>query len=102
MSATQPASLTELKAWCKRRLGYPVIDINVDDDQVNDRVQEALEFYQMFMQGGTRRMYLKHKITQEDKDRGRSDFSETATQNTNTANSTLPVSYTHLTLPTKA
>ena len=94
MSATQPASLTELKAWCKRRLGYPVIDINVDDDQVNDRVQEALEFYQMFMQGGTRRMYLKHKITQEDKDRGRSDFSETATQNTNTANSTLPAGAT--------
>ena len=94
MSATQPASLTELKSWCKRRLGYPVIDINVDDDQVNDRVQEALEFYQMFMQGGTRRMYLKHKITQADKDRGRSDFAETVTQTNGTANSTLPAGAT--------
>ena len=80
MSATQPASLTELKSWCKRRLGYPVIDINVDDDQVNDRVQEAVEYYQTFMGGGTRRMYLKHKMTQADRD---------------------PVSYTHLTLPTR-
>ena len=90
MSATQPASLTELKSWCKRRLGYPVIDINVDDDQVNDRVQEAVEYYQTFMGGGTRRMYLKHKMTQADRDRGKVNTSETVTETTNTPSSTLP------------
>ena len=56
-----PATKTEFGDWCKRKLGYPVIDINVDADQVDDRVDEAIQYYQMFMGGGSRRMYLKHK-----------------------------------------
>ena len=85
-----PATKTEFGDWCKRKLGYPVIDINVDADQVDDRIDEAIQYYQMFMGGGSRRMYLKHKITQADKDRGKTNSSETTTEITNTPASTLP------------
>ena len=85
-----PATKTEFGDWCKRKLGYPVIDINVDADQVDDRIDEAIEYYQMFMGGGQRRMYLKHKITQADKDRGKANTSETVTETTNQPSSTLP------------
>ena len=85
-----PATKTEFGDWCKRKLGYPVIDINVDADQVDDRIDEAVQYYQMFMGGGSRRMYLKHKITQADKDRGKTNSTETITEITNTPASTLP------------
>ena len=85
-----PATKTEFGDWCKRKLGYPVIDINVDADQVDDRVDEAIQYYQMFMGGGQRRMYLKHKCTQADKDRGKTNSSETIIEITNTPASTLP------------
>ena len=85
-----PATKTEFGDWCKRKLGYPVIDINVDADQVDDRIDEAIQYYQMFMGGGQRRMYLKHKVTQADKDRGKTNSSETVTEITNTPASTLP------------
>ena len=85
-----PATKTEFGDWCKRKLGYPVIDINVDADQVDDRIDEAIEYYQMFMGGGNRRMYLKHKITQADKDRGVANTAETITETTNQPSSTLP------------
>ena len=85
-----PATKTQLGDWCKRKLGYPVIDINVDADQVDDRIDEAIEYYQMFMGGGQRRMYLKHKVTQADKDRGKTNSSETVTEITNQPSTTLP------------
>ena len=84
-----PATKTEFGDWCKRKLGYPVIDINVDADQVDDRVDEAIQYYQMFMSGGQRRMYLKHQVTQADKDRGKTNSSETVTETTNQPSSTL-------------
>ena len=84
-----PATKAQFGDWCKRKLGYPVIDINVDADQVDDRVDEAIQYYQMFMEGGNRRMYLKHKITQADKDRGKVNSSETVTETTNQPASTL-------------
>ena len=85
-----PATKTEFGDWCKRKLGYPVIDINVDADQVDDRVDEAIQYYQMFMSGGNRRMYLKHQCTQADKDRGKTNTSETITETTNQPSSTIP------------
>ena len=91
-----PATKTEFGDWCKRKLGYPVIDINVDADQVDDRVDEAIQYYQMFMSGGNRRMYLKHQVTQADKDRGKTNSSETITETTNTPASTLPAGATAL------
>ena len=91
-----PATKTEFGDWCKRKLGYPVIDINVDADQVDDRVDEAIQYYQMYMGGGSRRMYLKHKCTQADKDRGKTNTAETITETTNQPSSTLPAGATAL------
>ena len=62
-----PSSRTELKDYCLRRLGYPVVDINVDDEQVEDRIDDALKYYQDYHYDGTERIFLKHQITAEDK-----------------------------------
>ena len=102
----EPTTRTEFKAWCKRKLGYPVIDINVDDDQVDDRVDEAIQFWNTFMQNGQQRVYLKHKLTQADVDRGLTNTSETATaigtgasnQTTSTLNGAVSAAATSVTL----
>jgi len=73
----EPTTRTEFKAWCKRKLGYPVIDINVDDDQVDDRVDEAIQYWNIFMQNGQQRMYLKHKLTVDDVNRAKTNVEET-------------------------
>ena len=49
--------------YCLRALGAPVIEINVDDDQVDDRVNEALQFYQTYHSDAIEKVYLKHKVT---------------------------------------
>ena len=63
-----PASRIEFKDYCKRRLGYPVVDINVDDGQVDDRIDDALRYFQDYHMDGVEKLYLKHQITQSDKD----------------------------------
>ena len=85
-----PATKTALGDWCKRRLGYPVIDINVDPDQVDDRLDEALQYFYTFNYGGMQRVYFKHKITQDDKTRANVPETETATD-TNPVTNTLAV-----------
>jgi hypothetical protein len=65
-----PASRTQLKEYCLRRLGAPVVEINVDDDQVDDRIDDALAFYRDYHYDGTERTYLKHQVTQTDIDNG--------------------------------
>lgn len=60
---------TEFKDYCLRRLGWPVIDINVDDDQVEDRIDDALSFWNDYHYDGTEKMFMKHRITQADIDR---------------------------------
>ncbi len=67
----KPASRQELIDYCLRRLGYPVLEINVDDDQIDDLVDDALQYFHERHFDGVERMYLKYKITQEDLDRGR-------------------------------
>ena len=62
-----PTSREQLKEWCLRQLGFPVIEINVDDDQVDDRVDEALQYFQEFHYDGVERWYLKHQVTAENK-----------------------------------
>lgn len=54
--------------YCLRKLGYPVIEINVTDEQIEDRVDEALKFYWDYHFDGSEQVYLKYQITQEDKD----------------------------------
>jgi hypothetical protein len=56
-----------------RRLGAPVLEINVDDDQIDDLVDDALQYFQERHFDGVERMYLKYKITQEDLNRGQAD-----------------------------
>jgi len=68
MSATQPASRTELKEYCLRALGKPVVQINVEDDQLEDRLEEGLQMFQEFHVDSTIKTYLKHEITQTDID----------------------------------
>ena len=68
MSATQPASRIELKEYCLRALGKPVIQINVEDDQLEDRLEEGLQMYQEFHGDATIKTYLKHEIAQDDID----------------------------------
>jgi len=58
-----PNSRTTLKDYCLRRLGHPVVEINVDDDQVDDRIDDALAFYRDYHYDGTEKDFLKHTIT---------------------------------------
>jgi hypothetical protein len=66
----KPTTREEFKNYCLRRLGWPVLQINVDDDQVNDRIDEALQFWYDYHYDGTEKMFLKHRISQQDIDRG--------------------------------
>lgn len=53
-----PTSRSELKDYCLRKLGFPVIDINVDDDQLEDRLDDALIKYRDYHYDGTENIYL--------------------------------------------
>ena len=66
MSINQPANKEELKDFCLRQLGSPIIQINVDDEQVNDAVELAFEYWNEFHFNGTERTYLKHQVTAGD------------------------------------
>lgn len=57
------SSRQELIDYCLRRLGFPVIEINVDDDQVEDRIDDALQYFQEFHFDGVERIYLPQQIT---------------------------------------
>jgi hypothetical protein len=61
-----PTSREQLKDWCLRQLGFPVIEINVDDDQVDDRIDEAFQYFQQFHFDGVELTYTKHQITSTD------------------------------------
>jgi len=77
-----PSSRETLKEYALRALGKPVIDINVDNDQLEDRLDEAFQYYAQYHYDGIRRTYLKYQYTQADYDRMTVDGSnETATKN---------------------
>jgi len=61
-----PSTREQLKDYCLRRLGFPVIDINVDDDQVEDRIDDALQKFRDYHYDGTERVYLAHQVTSGD------------------------------------
>jgi len=65
----KPTTRAEFKTYCLRRLGFPVIEINVDDDQVDDRIDDALAFFNDYHYDGTEKIFMKHRITEEDIDR---------------------------------
>lgn len=64
----KPNSRATLIDYCLRNLGAPVIEINVDDDQLDDRIDEALQFYQHYHADAIEKVFLKHEITQGDID----------------------------------
>ena len=74
-----PSTKATLKSYCLRALGDGVIDINVSDDQVDDRLDEALQYFAQYHYDGIERMYLKHQITQAELDRGLTDATTSAT-----------------------
>ena len=74
-----PSTKATLKSYCLRALGSGVIDINVSDDQVDDRLDEALQYFAEYHYDGVERMYLKHKITSDDISRATTDASAVAT-----------------------
>jgi hypothetical protein len=67
----QPSSRQELIDYCKRKLGAPVLEINVADEQIEDLVDDAIQFFQERHFDGVSQMFLKYQITQDDIDRGR-------------------------------
>ena len=67
----QPSTRGELIDYCKRKLGAPVLEINVADEQVEDLIDDAVQFFQERHFDGVYQTYMKYKITQEDIDRGK-------------------------------
>jgi len=66
----KPSTRQELIDYCLRRLGAPVLEINVDDDQIDDLVDDAIQYFNERHYDGVERMYLKYEISQADIDRG--------------------------------
>ena len=75
----KPSTRQGLIDYCLRRLGAPVLEINVDDDQIDDLVDDALQYFQERHFDGVERMYLKYELTQADIDRGRATSNSTST-----------------------
>ena len=67
----KPSTRQGLIDYCFRKLGAPVLEINVDDDQVDDLIDDALQLFNERHYDGVERMFLKYKLTQEDLDRGK-------------------------------
>jgi len=68
----QPSTRQELIDYCKRKLGAPVLEINVADEQIDDLVDDAIQFFQERHFDGVYPAFYKYKLTQADIDRGRS------------------------------
>ena len=71
----QPSSRQELIEYCKRKLGAPVLEINVADEQIEDLVDDAVQFFQERHFDGVYPTFYKYKITQNDIERGRAGYS---------------------------
>ena len=69
----KPSTRQGLIDYCLRRLGAPVLEINVDDDQIDDLVDDAIQYFNERHFDGVERMYLKYEIQQEDIDRGKAN-----------------------------
>ena len=68
---SKPASRQQLIDYALRQLGAPVLEINVSEEQIDDRLDDALQYFQERHFDGVEKMFLKYKFTQDDIDRGR-------------------------------
>ena len=66
---SQPSSRAEFTDYCLRKLGAPVLEINIDDDQIDDAIDDAFQFFQENCYNGMERCYLRHELTADDKAR---------------------------------
>ena len=67
----KPTTRKELQEYCLRKLGAPVLEINVDDDQIDDLIDDTFQYFNERHFDGVEKMYLKYKITEEDINRGK-------------------------------
>ena len=74
-----PATKDALKEYCLMALGKPVIDVNVDPDQCDDRIDDALQYFAEYHMDGVERMYLKYKMTDAQITRGSTDATTNVT-----------------------
>ena len=74
-----PTTKATFKSYCLRALGSGVFDIIISDDQADDRIDEALQYFAQYHYDGVERMYLKHLITEADVTRALTDASSSAT-----------------------
>src|SRR6056300_1908025 len=86
----KPSTRQELIDYCLRRLGAPVLEINVDDEQIDDLVDDAIQYYNERHFDGVERMYLKYEITQDDIDRGKAKNTNGVGIVTTTGTSSIP------------
>ncbi len=73
----EPTSRAELKDYCLRKLGFPVLEVNVDDDQIEDSIDDALQYYRMRHYDGVELAYMKHLMTVDDMTRFQTQDSTT-------------------------
>ena len=66
----QPYDRESFKDYCLRKLGAPVIEINVSDEQVEDRIDEAMSFFRDYHYDGSELVYLKHQLTEQELEQG--------------------------------
>ena len=88
---SKPSTRQELIDYCLRRLGYPVLEVNVDEDQIEDLIDDAIQYFQERHFDGIERMLLKHEITKENKEILKTGITTT------TANSTVGITTTTFT-----
>ena len=67
----KPTTRLELVDYCKRQLGAPVLEINVDDDQIDDLVDDTFQYFNERHFDGVEKMYMKYKLSEEDINRGK-------------------------------
>ena len=79
MSTTRPATKTELKDYALRRLGYPTVDINVATEQLDDLVEEAIDYYQEYHYNGSYRAWMKVEVTDAIKTAAQSETQQGST-----------------------
>ena len=67
----QPSTRQELVTYCKRQLGAPVLEVNVADEQIDDILDDSIQYFQERHFDGTIQMFMKYKVTEDDIKRGR-------------------------------
>ena len=87
----QPSTRAELIDYCKRKLGAPVLEINVADEQIEDLVDDAIQFFHERHFDGVGQVFLKYQITQDDINRGRAPAGLSATAGIATTSATATI-----------